>query len=64
MERSERNAKRRNGAKRVDDRVAHANGADQPHRLRGAESADDFIDADADSCVASHHRTNEKESDS
>jgi len=63
MERSERNAKRRNGAKRVDDRAAHAKG-DQPHRLRGAESADDFIDTDADSCVAARHRTNEKESDS
>jgi hypothetical protein len=59
-----RNAKRRDDAKHADDRSARADGAEQPHRLRGEELADDFVDADADSCVASRHRSNQKESDS
>ena len=33
------------------------------HRLRGNELADDFVDADGDSCTASRHRI-DKESDS
>jgi hypothetical protein len=33
------------------------------HRLRGAELDSDFVDADADSCVAHRHRT-DAESDS
>ena len=49
MKRNGRNAKRGHEA--------------QPHRLRGGEFADDFVDADADSCVVARHR-DEKESDS
>jgi hypothetical protein len=64
MERKERSAKRRSGSKQTDDNVARGDGAEQTHRLRGGESEDDFVDADADSCVASRHRAAEKESDS
>ena len=33
---------------------------DETHRLRGAESADDFADAEADSCTVIHHRDTEQ----
>jgi hypothetical protein len=64
MGHNERKAKQRNEGRRADAHRAPANGIEQPHRLRGSESADDFTDADADSCVASRHRSSEKESDS
>lgn len=38
-------------------------GEEHEHRLRGDEFADDFVDADSESCV-SVHRRNEKESES
>lgn len=63
------NQKRR-GRARPESR---ARGGEQPsrerrreehaRRLRGDEFADDFVDAEADSCV-SVHRRNEKESES
>lgn len=37
--------------------------ATEAHRLRGDELADDFADAEGDSCTVIHHR-DEKESDS
>lgn len=64
MERSKRNVKRENEAKRGVEGAPRADGLEQSHRLRGDESADNYIDADADSCVASRHRSNDKESDS
>ena len=63
MDRNERNTKRRNEAERANPRATPGKAADQAHRLRGGEFAEDFVDADADSCVASRHR-DEKESES
>ena len=63
MDRNERNVKRRKEDERANRRATPGESAEQPHRLRGGEFAKDFVDADADSCVASHRR-NDKESES
>ena len=63
MKRNGRNAKRGNEAQRASRGASAEQAEAQPHRLRGGELADDFADADADSCVVARHR-DEKESDS
>ena len=63
MKRNGRNAKRGHEAQRANSGASAEQAEAQPHRLRGGELADDFVDADADSCVVTHHR-DEKESDS
>jgi len=63
MKRNGRNAKQGNEEQRAKSGGSAERAEAQPHRLRGGELADDFVDADADSCVVTHHR-DEKESDS
>ena len=63
MDRNERNSKRRKEDEHTNGRATPGRSTEQPHRLRGGEFAEDFVDADADSCVASRHR-DEKESES
>ena len=63
MKRNGRRAKRETEDERASRGAKPARADEQSHRLRGGEFADDFADADADSCIVAHHR-DEKQSDS